>query len=340
MSQNPLDFVPANYVTMPMVIGDLHFSDKYSGRHVDYFQDCIDFLEEVIKEVKNRKVTHIFFTGDLIGRTTEKNLQSRDSLMFFMKYLQLLNTLTNGNVYSVEGNHDKSQKLTDFTMFVSLGLVKKANFVDVGGVRFHLVDYGEQTRPIDVDPEKYNVAITHTDLRIEGLTTWYRGGNDWVELSSLENFYGVDFVVGGHIHNPSPGVVETSIKDKSIKLFYPGNATRPRYEKDLWDECYSLLFPTDDAGDVSVDIIRHKLKPVEEVFQLVYDDIEEDPEDLGEESHTFNIEHLAQILEELKSYNLLGETDYKTQIVRLGGIDKDAVDLALQYIETVEGEMR
>lgn len=322
-----------------MIVGDLHISDRYSGRHVDYFRDCTEFLAMVTEEMEKNQVTHLILTGDLIGRTTEKNLQSRDSLLYFMKVLQVWNQMTNGNVYSIMGNHDISQKLTDFQLFVSLGLIKKADYLDIGAVRFHMIDYGDYKRQITLDESKYNVAVMHTNLQIEGVTNWFRGGNDGVELSSLENLYGVEFVVAGHIHDPSIRVVETSIRDKSIQLFYPGNGTRPRYDRNLWDKCYGLIFETDANDDVSLATVEFKLRPVEDVFQSTFDDIEEDEEVIGD-APVINIEQLSEILEELKNYNILGETDYKTQIIKLGGIDKEAVDLALHYIELVEGEMK
>lgn len=322
----------------PFIIGDLHISDKYSGRHVDYFRDCVDFLSDVTEEIKKNNVTHLFLTGDLIGRTTEKNLQSRDSLMYFMKVLQVWNELTNGNVYSIRGNHDFSEKLTDFEMFVTLGLIKTADYVDVGAIRFHLIDYGDHERSITVDDSKYNVAIMHTNLQIEGVTTWFIGGKDGVELSSLENLYGVDLVVAGHIHTPSLRLVTTSIKDRDISLFYPGNGTRPRYEPNIWDKCYGVLFSTDGV-DVQLGQVEFKLKPSHEVFRSTYEDIRE-VDEVIDDAPLFDIEQLSEILQQLNDYNLIGEGDYKSQIIKLGGIDKEAVDLALSYIEKVEAEMK
>jgi predicted phosphodiesterase len=320
-----------------LVVGDLHVSDKYSGRHVDYFRDCVEFLQQITDEMENNKVTHLFLTGDLIGRTTEKNLQSRDSLLYFMKVLQIWNQMTNGHVYSNRGNHDFAKNLTDFEFFVSMGLIKTDDFVDVGAVRFHLIDWGDHTRAVTISEDKYNVAIMHTNLQVEGITTWFRGGNDGVELSTLENLYGIEFVIAGHIHNPSIRVVETSIRDKSVQLFYPGNASRPRYEPNIWEKCFGVLFDTDDK-DVSLGQVEFKLRPQNEIFQSTYDDLEE--EDLVDDAPTFNIEQLSSILDELKNYNILGEADYKTQVIKLGGIDKEAVELALNYIEKVEGEMK
>lgn len=324
-------------VFKPLIVGDPHISDKYSGKHVDYFRDCVEFLENVTNTMEQEGTTHLILTGDLIGRTTEKNLQSRDSLLFMMKILQKWNEMTQGQVYSIRGNHDFAKNLTDFEIFVSMGLIKTADYLDVGSIRFHLIDYGQHQRQITVDPEMYNVAIMHTNLQVEGQTNWFRGGNDGVELSTLENLYGVELVIAGHIHNPSTRLVETSIRDKSIKLFYPGNATRPRYEPNIWTKCFFVKFSTDDEG-TEVGYVEIKLRESNEIFQTTFDDIDED--EVVEAVPTFDIEQLSAILEELKNYNILGEADYKSQIVKLGGLDKDAVSLALEYVEKIEGEMK
>lgn len=326
----------------PFIVGDLHISDKYSGRHVDYLQDCIDFLDQITEEIKKNEVTHLILTGDLIGRTTEKNLQSRDTLMYFMKVLQHWNELTNGHVYSNRGNHDFSEKLTDFEMFVTLGLIKTPKTLDVGLVRFHLMDYGAHERAIDFDDDKYNVAVMHTELHVEGVTGWFFRSSEGVELSNLENLYGVEMVIAGHIHNPSVRPVQTSIRDKSITLFYPGNGTRPKYDSQVWTECFGVLFETDN-NNVSTGQVTFKLKDPKEIYHKVFDDIveEEDDEDsVVNGKPMFNIEELSEIMKQLTEYNIMGEADYRTQIANLGGLDREAVDLAFEYIGVVEGEMK
>jgi hypothetical protein len=217
-----------------------------------------------------------------------------------------------------------------------LGLIKTGDFVDVGSTRIHLMDFGQQARELQVDADKYNIAIMHTNLQIEGITNWFERGKDGVELSTLENLYGVDLVVGGHIHNPSLRLVATSIRDKEISLFYLGNGTRPRYDANIWTKCYAILVTTSEQ-DTQLGQIEFKLKEAHDFFQSTYDDIAE--EQITDEP-MFNIEQLAEILDELKNYNIMGDSDYKSQVVKFGGIDKEAVELALDYIEKVEGEMK
>ena len=217
-----------------LVIGDLHISDRFSGRHKDYLENCFDCLDMIEKSIVENEITHLICLGDWIGiGLAEKNLKERRTLLRLIQVLQKWNKLLNGNVYSLRGNHDIGKNMTDYDFFVTMGLLKYVPQLDIGSCRLHLFNYGEETRPIVVDNDKYNVGCFHTNLLIEGLTTWYRGGVG-VELSSLKNLYGISMAIAGHIHNPSMRLVSTSINDSDISLFYPGCPTRPRLEPNMW----------------------------------------------------------------------------------------------------------
>lgn len=324
-----------------LTVGDPHISDRYSGRHVDYFRDCTEWLDQVTAKIIEHKVTHLIVTGDWIGRTTEKNLQLRETLLYMIKVLQKWNELTNGNVYSITGNHDIAEKLTDYQIFVSMGLIKTGLDLDINQIRFHLMDYGDHEREITVAEDKFNVAIMHTELHVEGQTNWIFHSKEGVFLSSLENLKGVNFVVAGHIHTPSQRTVVTSIQGSDISLFYPGNGTRPSYDAHIWEKAFGVLFLTDDSG-VDLQQIEFNLRPAGEIYQRVFDDVASDEEDTETEvnNSSFSVEELGDILKQLTDYHLIGEGNYKEQIKKLGGVDETAVSLALDYIERIEMEMK
>ena len=318
-----------------LVIGDLHISDRFSGRHKDYLENCFDCLDMIEKSIIDNKITHLICLGDWIGiGLSEKNLKERSALLRLIQVLQKWNKLLNGNVYSLRGNHDIGKNMTDYDFFVSIGLLKNIHQLDVGTCRFHMFNYGEETRPITVDTDKYNVGCFHTNLLIEGLTTWYRGGVG-VELSSLKNLYGISMAVAGHIHNPSLRLVSTSIGDSDISLFYPGCPTRPRLEPNMWDKCYGVVFSTDEL-DTQMDVITYDLKPLEEVFTTLEEDPSKDVDD--EEEVPFDLEALNEILNELQYFNVNSGQDYVSQIKRVAGIDKTAADIALKYLEDAESQ--
>ena len=264
----------------------------------------------------------------------EKNLKERRTLLRLIQVLQKWNKLLNGNVYSLRGNHDIGKNMTDYDFFVTMGLLKYVPQLDIGSCRLHLFNYGEETRPIVVDNDKYNVGCFHTNLLIEGLTTWYRGGVG-VELSSLKNLYGISMAIAGHIHNPSMRLVSTSINDSDISLFYPGCPTRPRLEPNMWEKCYGVVLTTNEF-DTQMDVITFDLKPLEEVFTTLDEDPSIDEE--NEETVPFDLEALNEILNELEYFNVNSGLDYDSQIRRFAGLDKVAADIALEYLERAESQ--
>lgn len=318
-----------------LVIGDLHISDRFSGRHKDYLENCFDCLDMIEKSIVENEITHLICLGDWIGiGLAEKNLKERKTLLRLIQVLIKWNKLLNGNVYSLRGNHDIGKNMTDYDFFVTMGLLKYVPQLDIGSCRLHLFNYGEETRPIVVDNDKYNVGCFHTNLLIEGLTTWYRGGVG-VELSSLKNLYGISMAIAGHIHNPSMRLVSTSINDSDISLFYPGCPTRPRLEPNMWEKCYGVVLTTNEF-DTQMDVITFDLKPLEEVFTTLDEDPSIDEE--NEETVPFDLEALNEILNELEYFNVNSGLDYDSQIRRFAGLDKVAADIALEYLERAESQ--
>lgn len=318
-----------------LVIGDLHISDRFSGRHINYLENCFDCLDMIEKSIVDNQITHLVCLGDWIGiGLTEKNLKERRTLLRLIQVLQKWNKLLNGNVYSLRGNHDIGKNMTDYDFFVTMGLLKNVPQLDVGTCRLHMFNYGEETRSIYVDNDKYNIGCFHSNLLIEGLTTWYKGGVG-VELSSLKNLYGISMAIAGHIHNPSLRLVSTSINDSKISLFYPGCPTRPRLEPNMWDKAYGVVITTDEL-DTQIDLINFDLKPLEEVFTTLEEDPTKGMDD--EESTPFDLDTLNDILNELQYFNVNSGQDYVSQIKRVAGLDKTAADIALKYLEDAEAQ--
>lgn len=322
------------------VIGDLHFYDVGSKWHKNYLQDCIDFTQQIINKVESLRPTRVIFTGDLVGRTKEKSVKNRDSLLYLIMFFKKLNDLTNGQVYSVRGNHDFSETFTDFDLLVSLGYIKRVKEIETKNVKFHLLDYGHIKDNIEVKSgNAVNIAIVHDTVVVDGKTTWFYYQEGY-ELSSLTNLKGVSYVLGGHIHRPSPMTVTTSIGDSKIGLFYLGNGTRPAYEKDLWETCYGVLI-TDDLGDVGsvlLDVVEFTLPSVKDSFyekEFKVSDIE-----VLEEDNTVTIDKLSETLSMIRQYNLISGSSYKDKIRQLGGIDEEAVNLALKYVEYSENKLK
>ena len=311
-------------------IGDLHFYDGDCRSHKDYYQNCVDRLNEYTAEFKASKPNYIILTGDIIG-ISERVLRTRAGLMLFSKYLQVWNEITDNHVFSVQGNHDisRGEAVTDFDLLCSINLIKRADYIDINGLRVHLVDYGSEHRELSIAPDKHNFAVTHADLRIDGYTNWYRPTSDPIALSSLRNFKGVEFIFGGHIHNPSPRVYGTSIEDSSINLLYLGCATRSG-RPDNWSGVYIGYADCLDDGNVDVSVKTLMLPPIDDLLVSKTEDNSDTQQDTG--IPVVDIETLKEILSAVGDISGT-EEEYRSQIKRLAGADTAAADMALKYIE-------
>lgn len=317
-----------------LFLGDLHITDAYVATHNDYWQECVDFITKITTDIKDNNVTHLILTGDLVG-LREKNFKQRDSLMFFMMALKKWNELTNGNVYSVIGNHDVGGRTTDFDLFENIGLIKTTrtlghNYVDIDSLRVHLINYGDEYEPITLGAGD-NVAVTHADIQVTGKTTWWYPSNVRFELDSMKHWKGVEMVIGGHIHNPSIKMVSTDIEGKNCDLFYLGCPMRPR-KGDNWSTVFGIL--ADTSGEkINMDIVALRLQSG--VLTQTTDDIDEEE---VESMEVTRVEELAAILNTLSQYKLNSDDDIEGQIKRFSGIDTEAMNLALEYYDAVKSK--
>ena len=88
-----------------LIFGDLHFSCVYQGQHKNYIYDCYSNMNLITEVVKKEKPAWIIFLGDIIG-VNERNIRDHQFLMRVILFFETLNSITNGNVYTVKGNHD------------------------------------------------------------------------------------------------------------------------------------------------------------------------------------------------------------------------------------------
>ena len=317
-----------------LFIGDLHITDSYVATHKDYWSECVDIIGKITNIIKDRGITHLILTGDLVG-LREKNFKQRDSLMFFMMTLKRWNELTGGNVYSLIGNHDIGGKTTDFDLFENIGLVKTTrtlnqNHIDFKNLRLHLINYGDEYNEIKIGTGS-NIAVTHADIQVTGKTTWWYPSQTRFELGTMSHWKGIEMIIAGHIHNPSPHMVTTDIEGKNCDLIYVGCPTRPR-KGDSWSSVLGVICDVTDTT-TTADVIEIALP--NDVFTPTTDDIDE--EEINSTEVT-RVEELAAILNTLSKYKLNSDDDIEGQIRKFSGIDTEAMKLALQYYETVKNK--
>lgn len=309
------------------IIADLHLDDRNTGRHKNYYANCCDICNQITDMITREGITHLIFLGDLFGNT-QHIVKKQSSRVHFTEHFAKWNMLTNGNVYSVAGNHDRGAYATDFDLLCASGLVKHPKELLLDETCFHFIDYGEDTRAIQVRPDSYNVALMHAHLTIEGQTDYIRiqGGTP---LSELVNLAGCGLVVCGHIHNPSGHYMQTRIANQAVSLYYPGNPTRPRKEPDLWDEASMLVIECADDGSICDRAVKFDLKPIDELFF----EVDKNGVEVADDGTQVNVEVLGQILQNLQNYQLVVDGGYKEQLERFGAMDVEAKEMALRYIE-------
>lgn len=327
-----------------LIFGDLHISSSFSGQHKNYQYECYYNMDKIISIVAKEKASAVIFLGDLVG-VNEKNIRDRQFLMRTQNFFKVLNQATNGNVYSVKGNHDMGD-FTDFDFFEGLGYIKNPKYINYYGrkpgskkddgleIRFHLVNYGDEHKSLKLASSNdcaSDVVLGHCDYYIEGVTNWYSAGSN-VELSKLDNYQGVALVFSGHIHIPSDEMLFTTLKNgDSIGLFYLGSPARVT---ERFDDCWYLAFEytksdSEDEWSTSYDSIFMGLEPADEVFYPKEDFIEDESEEALRENESAK---LTDIVKEIMDSRIMtGDLNHQIDIVP--GVRKEVKDIAKKYLE-------
>lgn len=315
-----------------LVFGDLHLSAKYTGSHKNYIYECYYNMDKITEYCEKYKPSGIVFLGDIIG-VSERKISDHQFLMRVMMFFMKLNAITNGNVFSVKGNHDFGD-FSDFDMLVGMGLLKNPKYIDYYGngkleIRFHFVNYGEEHQKLELAEYPViasNVVFGHADYYIEGVTNWY-STKSAVHLNELDNFCGVEMVISGHIHLPSDGEISyTTLKDGStIGLFYVGSPSRV---VERIDDCWYMWFEYLE-GETNYEAELFGLEPASEVFIAKENIISEMSEEEADRVHQSEklTEYVREIIEsQLTTGDLFGQIDL------VPGVGKDIKDVAKSYL--------
>lgn len=326
-----------------LVFGDLHISSSFSGQHKNYQYECYYNMDNIISIVNKEKASAVIFLGDLVG-VNERNIRDRQFLMRTQNFFVELNKMTNGNVYSVKGNHDMGD-FTDFDFFEGLGYIRNPKYIDYYGrrdraakddgleIRFHLVNYGDEGKPLRLSKDSdcaSDVVLGHSDYYIEGVTNWYSAGSN-VDVSKLDNFQGVQLIFSGHIHTPSDEMLYTTLKNgETIGLFFLGSPARVA---DRFDDCWYLSFnycESDGEWSTAYDCLFMGLEPADEVFYPKEDFV--DDEDSEHSERLQKSDKLTDIVKEIMESRIMSG-DLNRQIDLAPGVSDEVKSLAKKYLE-------
>ena len=321
-----------------MVVGDLHFSDVFTGKHIAYLENCFWVLGKITKKLEEKKPSALVLAGDIIG-WTETNIRDRQVFAMFCKILRDWNRIC--PVYAVRGNHDM-KGYPDFQFLAEFGLIITSAACDgyfdyfatedseIPEVRFHLVDYKDEGKILNLRTDGCsNIVLGHNNFTINGITTWYND-HDGIELGMMQNFSGVDMVISGHIHNPSPEIYAAQMPNgDSCMLFYVGCPTRPIREQNMYESCW-YVFIEYNGEDTDINTEEFKLKPADEIFYKMEDFIDEKTED--EIAEELRQEALKDVLGDLLKYRMNTGSPIE-QVERIPNATAEAKAIAIDYLQ-------
>lgn len=321
-----------------LVIGDLHISDVYKGRHISYLTNCFVVLGEIEKKVNELNPSAIVFLGDIVGMN-ESNIRSREVLSQLCKWFMRIGE--GRKIFCVRGNHDAKgypefQFLSDLRLFETSGTCD--GYFDYYGyegqeepeIRFHLVDYKQESRPLAIATgSTSNIVFAHNNFTIQGCTTWYPA-HDGIELAMLQNFVDVDMVICGHIHIPSPEFYSTQMVNGQVcTLFYLGCPTRPTRDQD-YDKCWYFTFEYDEKSQsTGYDALDFNLLPSDEIFYKDEDFIEDKTEE--ELANEVRTQALKEVLGDIMKYRMC-QGNLLDSIDAIPNATDDAKECAKKYL--------
>jgi hypothetical protein len=201
---------------------------------------------------------------------------------------------------------------------------------EIPEVRFHIVDYKDEDKVLNLRTDGCsNIVLGHNNYTINGVTTWYND-HDGIELGMMQNFCGVDMVISGHIHNPSPEIYAANMPNgESCMLFYTGCPTRPIKDSNMYDSCWYVFIKYTGEG-TDIDTEEFKLKPASEIFYNNEEFVTEKTEE--EVNEELRQEALRDVLGDLLKYRMNSGSPIE-QIERIPNASDAAKQIAIDYLQ-------
>lgn len=256
-----------------LVVGDNHLSSSNRSNHTDYSQEGIEALEYIVKIIKEHNITHYIGLGDIAYGKFDLAFRAKIDQLYSDRY-----NLLNGKVYELRGNHDITMKgISEWEYYNTHrklinnfdGIVNVSDgysYYDIDGLRVHLVDYGAEDCELVIRDGCSNIAFTHNYFRFKDSIMPNFGKS--IELDTKENWFGVDAIMCGHIHN-NITIKGTMTKDgvgKEIIVYYPGNLIRTDYLQDM-PSCGEALIIT-NGESVTFEKVSIPWWSEEKAFQV------------------------------------------------------------------------
>jgi len=251
------------------VYGDIHLNSKNYGAHRDYPKESLEYFTKITEVTQNSGLTHLIGCGDFsFGR-----FHSLEYRLSVENNLEKQNSLTKGNRFELQGNHDSAgYGFTERDYYIEKGLLKPSQNLIIGNLNLSMVDYGKYLEiPVIIndDENHVNMIIAHDFFKFSNSSVANFGKA--IELDNFTNWFGADYIVLGHVHKimKFKGYIFKDNLAHEVTLDYLGCMTRPAYREGYIDEEGHMLIITvydDNSIDIDTEIIP--LWKVEDSFNL------------------------------------------------------------------------
>lgn len=253
-----------------LIYGDIHLSDRNYGSHKEYPKESLYYFKNITKVAEEIGATHIIGLGDFTYgrfRTLEYRKEVEDEL-------DKQNSLTGGNRYELKGNHDSATYgMTEYEYYLSSKKLKSSINLSIGNLNLMMIDYNKhrtkEHKGLYVDETKTNIVLMHDFFKFSN-TNIADYGQAYI-LDNFEPWYGVDYIIGGHIHNHEifRGKISKDNKvEKETVVHYLGCPCRPSYREGHMQDTGQYVILTVYEDKVDYDIYEFDLWEIENSFNL------------------------------------------------------------------------
>lgn len=251
-----------------LIYGDIHLNSKNYGGHRDYANESLGYFRKITETAEEIQATHIIGLGDFTFNrfhTLEYRSKVEDELEKQYK-------LTNGNRFEIKGNHDVAgYGMTEYEYYIEKGLIRPSENIQIGNVNISMIDNDKynSTDILKPDPDKSNIVLAHDYFKFSDTVIADYGRA--VELDSFERWFGVDYLICGHIHKQEAfsGRMFKGDESHEMVVTYPGCMSRPAYREGHMDTTGVMIeLVISDDSPLKINVIRIPLLSIDECFNI------------------------------------------------------------------------
>lgn len=261
-------------------IGDLHLGKKIGGYSL--IEDQKYFLNETIKFMKDREISHLIMAGDIYDISTP----SGEAITLFSNFL---NDLKDNNIkaFIISGNHDSKARIgygnkliSASGIYINSSIEDAINPITVDGINYYLIPYTSSAEinsvfsesfkeyedamkyvisKMNIDKTKVNIAISHQLVLHDGVLP-ERGNSEEPVIGTIQNisssvYQDFTYTALGHIHRPQN--VKSNIR-------YCGSPFPYHIDETQYQKTFTIL----EVNDGKVSVTEEEIKPLRDTVKI------------------------------------------------------------------------